>query len=67
MTVEAYMLKELRRFWGNEEGQDLVEYTFLVALVALSTVSFLMTQGTAVSTVWVSGNSLVHNAAVAAS
>jgi Flp pilus assembly pilin Flp len=67
MTVEAHMLKELHRFWGDEQGQDMIEYTFLIALVALSTTSLLVTQGTAVSSIWVTGNSLAHNAAIAAS
>ena len=61
------MKEQLVQFWENEEGQDLVEYTFLVALVAISAVGLLRTQGNAVATIWVTGNSTVHNAAVAAS
>ncbi len=57
----------LSRFWKGEEGQDLVEYTFLVALVALGAVSLLKTQGSSVSTIWVAANTTVQGAAVAAS
>lgn len=66
MASEAHMLKELHRFWGRDEGQDLVEYTFLVALVALGTVSLLTTQGGAVSSVWVTANTTMQNAALVA-
>jgi Flp pilus assembly pilin Flp len=59
------MKEQLIHFWGNEDGQDLVEYTFLVALVAISAIGFLKTQGNAVSTIWVTGNTTVQNAALA--
>ena len=61
------MVQELRRFWRNEEGQDLVEYTFLVTLAALGAVGLLRNQGTFVSSIWVTGKAVAHNAAVTAS
>ena len=46
------MATVLSNFWSDEEGQDMVEYTVLIAIVALSTLTYLEIQGTAVSSVW---------------
>jgi Flp pilus assembly pilin Flp len=59
------MKQQLIGFWGNEDGQDLVEYTFLVTLVALGAIGLLKTQGASVSGIWVTANSTVENAALA--
>jgi len=66
MQVEADVVTELRCFWVNEEGQDLVEYTLLVSVMTLGAVSLLKNQGTSVSMVWGGASATMHNAAVGA-
>jgi len=48
-----------RRFIRRESGQDLVEYTLLVALVALAGTGLFMGAGTNASSVWSSANSVL--------
>jgi len=61
------MRKALINFCVCEEGQDLVEYTLLIALVALGSVSLMKTQGASISPIWGSASTLVNNAATVAS
>lgn len=51
------MKNMLKRFWCEEEGQDLVEYSLLLAFIALAAVSVLTTVKTSISTIWSSINS----------
>ncbi len=44
------MMETLRRLWSDDEGQDLVEYALLVALVSIAAITILGTLGTQVST-----------------
>jgi pilus assembly protein Flp/PilA len=39
----------LRRLWREEEGQDLIEYALLVALVALAAVTGMQGLATAIN------------------
>lgn len=50
-------MKTLYNFWREEEGQDLVEYSLLLAFIALAAVSVLTTVKTSISTIWSSINS----------
>jgi Flp pilus assembly pilin Flp len=57
----------VKRFCREEQGQDLIEYTLLIAFVALASAAlFLGTQGS-ISAIWTSTNSNLDNAATAAS
>jgi pilus assembly protein Flp/PilA len=40
----------IRRLWSDEEGQDLVEYALLVALLALAAVTGMQSLATAINT-----------------
>jgi Flp pilus assembly pilin Flp len=60
------MAKSLYNFWIDEEGQDLVEYTLLIALVALGGVSLMKAQGAGIKPVWSSAKTMVSNAATVA-
>jgi pilus assembly protein Flp/PilA len=40
----------LRRLWREEEGQDLIEYALLVALVALAAVTGMQGLANAINT-----------------
>ena len=42
----------LRNFWKEEQGQDLIEYTLLMAFVALASAALFMGAGASVKTIW---------------
>ena len=43
---------ERRSFWSDEAGQDLIEYTLLLAMVCLASAALMIGSGDAVSTIW---------------
>jgi Flp pilus assembly pilin Flp len=53
----------LRRFVRDERGQDLIEYTLLMAFVALASASLFISAGGNVQTIWQSANTSLSNAA----
>ncbi|HEX4136292.1 MAG TPA: Flp family type IVb pilin [Bryobacteraceae bacterium] len=56
----------MRRFWQDESGQDLIEYTLLMAFIALASASIFISAGSSISTIWGSTNTQLSNAAAAA-
>jgi Flp pilus assembly pilin Flp len=42
----------MRNFLRDEQGQDLIEYTLLLAFVALASAGLFMTAGGSVSGIW---------------
>jgi Flp pilus assembly pilin Flp len=54
-------------FWKDENGQDLIEYTLLMAFVALASAALFTTTGASVSKIWSASNSTLSAAAKAAS
>jgi Flp pilus assembly pilin Flp len=56
-----------KRFWNEEDGQDLVEYTLLLAFVALASAALFIGAGGQVSQIWSVANKQLNNAAVSAS
>ena len=59
-------IKPLSTFLKDEDGQDLIEYTLLLAFVALASASLFLSAGNSVSTIWTSGSSQLQTAATAA-
>lgn len=59
------MIRFLKRVWKEEEGQDLVEYTLLLAFVSLATAGIITTIGADVKTVWTATSTHVAAAAAA--
>jgi|GraSoiStandDraft_46_1057282.scaffolds.fasta_scaffold1373130_1 Flp pilus assembly pilin Flp len=57
----------LSALWQEEEGQDLVEYSLLLAFIALAAIALLSAAGGSVKTIWTSINSNLASAATAAS
>ena len=57
----------LKNFLRDESGQDLIEYTLLLAFVALASASLFLSAGNSVSSIWSTGNAQLSNAAVSAS
>lgn len=54
-------------FLRDEQGQDLVEYTLLLAFVALASAALFIGAGTRVSQIWSAANGQLSAAATCAS
>lgn len=61
------MTKTFRSFLSDEGGQDLIEYTLLLAFVALASAALFIGAGGSINTIWTTGNSQLSNAATSAS
>jgi Flp pilus assembly pilin Flp len=55
----------IMRFVRDEDGQDLIEYTLLMAFIALASAAVFVNAGNSVSTIWVKASSQLANAATA--
>jgi Flp pilus assembly pilin Flp len=53
----------LKAFWQEEEGQDLVEYSLLLAFIALAAVALLGSAGGSIKTIWSGINTNLSSAA----
>ena len=51
----------------DEQGQDLIEYTLLLAFVALASAALFTSAGTSVKTIWTTSSNNLANAATQAS
>jgi Flp pilus assembly pilin Flp len=60
------MVELLKRFWQEEQGQDLIEYTLLLAFVALVSAALFIGAGQSASSIWTVANNHLANAASAA-
>ena len=47
----------LRNLWNDEQGQDLIEYTLLMAFVALASAALFIGAGSSVKGIWSTTNS----------
>ena len=54
-------------FLRDEQGQDLIEYTLLLAFVALASAALFITAGTSVNGIWGKAQTQLANADTAAS
>ena len=50
------------RFMKDEQGQDLVEYTLLLAFVALASAALFIGAGGTITGIWSAANSRLVNA-----
>ena len=50
------MLSFVKIFWKDEQGQDLIEYTLLMAFVALASAALFLGAGGSINGIWTSGN-----------
>jgi Flp pilus assembly pilin Flp len=57
------MYSFLKAFWQEEEGQDLVEYSLLLAFIALAAIALLSSAGGSIKTIWTSINTNLTSAA----
>ncbi len=61
------MKNMMMNFVRDEQGQDLIEYTLLMAFIALASAAIFVQAGTSVNSIWKSASSQLSNAAVSAS
>ena len=51
----------------DEQGQDLIEYTLLLAFIALASASIFVSVGNSATTIWGAASNQLSNAATSAS
>jgi Flp pilus assembly pilin Flp len=60
----AYRMKTLfALLWRDEQGQDLIEYTLMLAFVALASAALFSSAGTSINQIWSKTNSQLSTAA----
>jgi Flp pilus assembly pilin Flp len=50
------MLSFVKTFWKDEQGQDLIEYTLLMAFVALASAALFLGAGGSIQGIWTASN-----------
>jgi len=61
------MKNMIMNFVKDEQGQDLIEYTLLMAFIALASAAIFVNAGNSVSTIWGKASNQLSNAAASAS
>ncbi len=56
----------LLQFVREEQGQDLVEYTLLLAFVCLASAALFISAGSSLAAIWGDANNTLTNATAAA-
>lgn len=59
-------MKILKQFLRDEQGQDLIEYTLLLAFVALASAALFINAGGSIANIWNITNNRLNSAASAA-
>jgi Flp pilus assembly pilin Flp len=57
----------LKMFWQEEDGQDLVEYSLLLAFIALAAITVLTNAGSSINSLFTGVSSAMVKASTAAS
>jgi Flp pilus assembly pilin Flp len=60
------LIEAVRGFWVDERGQDLIEYTLLMAFVALASAALFLGAGGSIRSIWGIANTQLSTAANAA-
>ncbi len=61
--MREYIVQRYKAFWREESAQDLVEYSLLLAFIALAAIALLSSAGRSTKTVWTTVNSGLLSAA----
>jgi Flp pilus assembly pilin Flp len=56
-------MKFVKMFWKEENGQDLIEYSLLLAFLCLFAVSSYSAVSGSLNTIWTNANSVAASAA----
>jgi Flp pilus assembly pilin Flp len=57
----------IAKFWKSENGLDLIEYTLVMAFLALASVSIFIESGGSIRDLWTGSNNQLTNASQSAS
>jgi Flp pilus assembly pilin Flp len=57
----------IKNLWDNEQGQDLIEYTLLMAFVALASAALFLGAGGSIKGIWTVTNNQLAQANAKAS
>ena len=60
-------MRVFRTCWQEEQGQDLIEYTLLMAFVALASAALVIGEGGSIKGIWSVTNSQLAAASTSAS
>jgi len=60
------LLVLVRALWQEDSGQDLIEYTLLLAFVSLCSALLFTSTGSNVSKIWCTANTTLSTAAIKA-
>jgi Flp pilus assembly pilin Flp len=60
-------MERFKCFLRDEQGQDLIEYTLLMAFVALASATIFINAGNSIKAIWGAASNQLSNAATAAS
>jgi Flp pilus assembly pilin Flp len=60
-------METVRNFWSDDQGQDLIEYTLLMAFVALASAALFIGAGGSIKGIWSTSNSQLEAANASAS
>ena len=55
-------MKFIDRFWKEEQGQDLIEYSLLLGFVALFSTGIYTSLSTSISGIWTGAGTVVNSA-----
>lgn len=64
---EEVMTSYIRRFLHIEQGQDLIEYTLLLAFVVLASAALFISAGGSIKGIWTQSSTILSQACSAAS
>jgi len=67
ILTEGEPMTILRNLWRDEQGQDLIEYTLLMAFVALASAALFLGAGGSIKGIWTVTNSQLTQANAQAS
>jgi len=56
-------MRFITNFVRDEQGQDLIEYTLLLAFVALASAALFISAGGSITNIWTTANSRLNEAA----
>jgi len=61
------MMHFVKSFIRDEQGQDLIEYTLLLAFVCLASAALFINAGQSISAIWTTTSNILASANAAAS
>jgi len=56
------MISFVKTFWNDQQGQDLIEYTLLMAFVALAAAALFLGAGGSIQGIWTASNTQLSQA-----